>query len=98
MIHDIQEHGETVTGTAPRVLAVVSGQKAKAQEVAACFARQGDAVRAMWYPDADRLLAAKKRKPQWEAVILFAAKDPVAGDREEAAVRLAFQDTPLYRL
>lgn len=95
MIHDIQGQGEA--GTDSRVLAVVAGEKARAHEVAACFAQQGDRVNAVWYPDTRHLIEADV-KLDYEAVILFAAPNEAEGDVEEAAVRGALRGTPLYRL
>lgn len=95
MIHDIQGHGEAAIDR--RVLAVVAGEKARAHEVAACFAQQGDRVKAVWYPDTRHLIEADA-KQDFEAVILFAASDEAEGDVEEAAVRVALRGTPLYRL
>lgn len=95
MIHDIQGQGEATSGR--RLLAVVAGQRERASEVAACFAQQGDRVRAVWYPDTRHLIEADT-KQRFEAVILFAPADDAAGDAEEAAVRGAMRGTPLYRL
>ena len=95
MIHDIQGQGAAASGG--RVLAVVAGQKERAHEVAACFALQGDRVKAVWYPDTRHLLS-EQRLRDYEAVILFAADDPAEGDADEAAVRGAFRGTPFYRL
>lgn len=95
MIHDIQQQGEASVDR--RVLAVVAGEKARAQEVAACFALQGDRVKAVWYPDTRHLLN-EQRPRDYEAVILFAPEDPAEGDADEAAVRGAFRGTPFYRL
>ena len=95
MIHDIQGQGEA--GTDRRVLAVVAGQRERAQEVAACFAQQGDRVKAVWYSDTRHLLD-ERAGFDYEAVILFAPDDIAKGDAEEAAVRGALRGTPLYRL
>ena len=95
MIHDIQGLGEAAAER--RVLAVVAGEKSRAQEVATCFAQQGDRVDAVWYPDTRQLLAAGRER-RYEAIILFATLQKEAGDAEEAELRSAMQDTPLYRL
>lgn len=95
MIHDIQGQGEATA--AKRVLAVVAGRKESANEVAACFARQGDRVEALWFPDTSHLLEAED-KPRFEAVILFAAADEPSGDAAEAAVRGVMRGIPIYRL
>ena len=95
MIHDIQGQGERAEER--RILAVIAGEKSRAQEVAACFAEQGDRVKAVWYPDTRHLLDEGKAV-EYEAVILFAPEDEAAGDAEEAEVRRAMRHTPLYRL
>ncbi len=95
MIHDIQDQGQTTAER--RVLAVVAGEKSRAQEVAVCFAQHGDRVNAVWYPDTRHLLEAG-RGQHYEAIILFTAMQEEQGNAEEAEVRSAMLDTPLYRL
>ena len=96
MIYDIQNQGGTENERG-RTLAVVAGQPERAQEVAACFAQQGDRVKALWFPDTKHLIEAGRSDPL-EAVILFVSSDDAVGDAEEAEVRGAFRETPLYRL
>ena len=95
MIYDIQNQGGAVEGG--RTLAVVAGRPERAQEVASCFAEQGDRVKALWYPDTKQLIEAERNAPL-EAVILFVTSDDAVGDAEEAEVRGVFRETPLYRL
>ena len=95
MIHDIQNQGGAAAEK--RTLAVVAGLRECAHEVAACFAQQGDRVKAVWYPDTKRLIEAEL-SARFEAVILFVSSDDAVGDAEEAEVRGAFRETPLYRL
>jgi hypothetical protein len=95
MIYDIQNQGEA--SAAGRVLAVVAGQRERANEVAACFQRQGERVKSVWYSSV-RELVATEQKPSFEAVILFASPDAAAAEVEEAALRGAMGVTPFYRL
>lgn len=87
-----------VEDSAPRrVFAVVSADEARAREVVRCFARQGDRVRTLWFPDAHELISTIEQ-PRFEAVILFAPEDCQRGDAEELELRGAFRGLPLYRL
>ena len=95
MIDDIQNQGGA--GEKGRMLAVIAGQAARADEVAACFARQGDRVKAVWYANTRQFIEAEQR-PRFEAVILFGSPDPAADDVQEAAVRGVTLGTPLYRI
>lgn len=91
MIQNLQIEGGAAMGR--RVLAVVAGERSRAQEVAECFAAQGDEVKALWFPDTRRLLEAGARL-SYDAVILFSSVD----EQEEHAVRNALRGAPLYRL
>jgi hypothetical protein len=80
-----------------RVLAVIAEHEEQATEIAAQFAKQGEVVETVWYPDSRRLLA-ETGTPRFEAVILFSLIDEATTDADEAAVRSAFAGTPLYRV
>lgn len=95
MIHQVEDQMNMATGR--RLLAVVAGDKFRAQEVAACFAEQGDRVKAIWYPDTRQLLQSDLTS-RFEAVILFGPEDEALADAEEAEVRGVLRHTPLYRL
>jgi hypothetical protein len=79
------------------LLAVVGGRKEQANEVVACFARQGDRVAVRWYASTREFLGAES-KPAFEAVIFFSPSDPGAGETEEAALRSVAPGVPVYRL
>ena len=95
MIHDV--HTPNEGGDLRRVLAVIAERAEQAAEIAAQFAQQGEIVEAVWYPDSRQLLA-EKGIPRFKAVILFASGDEAVTDTDEAALRLALTDTPLYRV
>lgn len=79
------------------LLAVVGGRKDQANEVVACFARQGDRVAVRWYADTRAFLGAEA-KPAFGAVIFFAPSDPGESEAEEAALRSVAPGVPVYRL
>ena len=95
MLHDTPTQSET--GMAQRMLAVVSGRSERAQEVAAQFAAQGDAVETIWYKDSHQLLSDEPH-PHFEAVILFAEHGEPAAENEEAELRKAMVAIPVFRV
>jgi len=95
MIHDI--HAENSAGELRRVLAVIAARSEQAEEISAQFAKQGELVETIWFPDSRQLLA-EKGTPRFEAVILFTSEDEVATDADESVLRDALIGTPLYRV
>ena len=95
MINDIFSGGaETETH---RMLAVVGGRAERSREVIAQFEALGEVVEARWFETAGALLSQSER-PRFEAVILFPECDDAATDADEANLRGALTDTPLYRV
>jgi hypothetical protein len=80
-----------------RVLAVIAERAEQAAEIAAQFARQGEVVETVWYPDSHRLLT-EVEKPRFEAVILFPSHDEAETDADESLLRATLTGTPLYRV
>ncbi len=90
-------HAESQSDTTPKVFAVVSDNAAKASDVTSQFAAQGYAVETVWYPNSRHLLTHKDH-PNFSAVILFPWQSEEATDSEEAELREAMTDTPLFRV
>ncbi len=94
MLHDTQSES-VAGGPIRRVLAVVAGTEAKAQEVSARFAAEGDVVETRWYASTRSLLGETER-PHFEAVIVFPEARPEASQAAEERLRAALSDTPLF--
>lgn len=90
MIQPNEEQGGG--GGMRRVLAVVAADKAKAGEMARCFAAAGDTVEAVWYRDLGQLREkAAARRGEFEAVVWFGSES----EAEAAALREWLGGTPL---
>lgn len=90
-------HSQKTAGAMRRVLAVVAEQAARARDMAAQFAKQGEEVDAIWYASSQRLLA-EAGQTRFEAVILFPSPDVSATDADEMALRSGLRNTPVYRV
>lgn len=95
LIMDI--HAEPQSGAAHKVFAVVSANSEKARDVASQFAAQGYSVETIWYANSRQLLT-QDHHPDFAAVILFPWKSEADTDSEEAELRQAMIDTPLFRV
>jgi hypothetical protein len=93
----IDTHAELQPETARKVFAVVSDNSKKASDVTSQFAAQGYAVETVWYANSRQLLT-QSGHPDFAAVILFPKKSEAATDSEEAELREAMVDTPLFRV
>lgn len=90
-------HAEPKSGTSHKVFAVVSGNSDKARDVATQFAAQGYSVETIWYANSRQLLT-QEHHPDFAAVILFPWQTEADTDSEEAELREAMLDTPLFRV
>ncbi|MBC8040296.1 MAG: hypothetical protein H7Y06_07125 [Opitutaceae bacterium] len=90
-------HAESQSGAAHKVFAVVSVNSEKAQDVATQFAAQGYSVQTIWYENSRQLLT-QAHHPDFAAVILFPWQSEADTDSEEAELREAMLDTPLFRV
>ncbi|HSI08147.1 MAG: hypothetical protein ACAH89_13075 [Rariglobus sp.] len=90
-------HAESQPGTLRKVFAVVSGSAEKARDVATQFATQGYVVETVWYATSRQLLT-QAGHPDFAGVILFPNQSESATDSEEAELREAMADTPLFRV
>lgn len=90
-------HAHDSVGDFKRVLAVIAKRADCVAEITAQFAKQGEEVEALWYPDSRQLLA-DQGQARFEAMILFPSRDEAATDADERALRTALSGTPLYRV
>lgn len=82
---------------AKRSVAVVADAKERATEIEAQFAKQGEAVTAVWFTNPHDLLSDKRLK-RFSAVVLFPSKDEAQTDANEQFLRRALTAVPIYRV